>query len=70
MSKAESLQEACHDHSSSAVHKRNLLLIAKQNARPGIFEALGAFDRKKDDAELFGNDQYRRMMNTLIHRSL
>ena len=56
--------------SSGAARKRHLLSIAKKNARPGPFEKLGSFDRKKDDAELFGNDQYRRMMNLLIHRSL
>ncbi len=70
MSEANTLQEESVKKNASAVHRRSLLSIAKRHARPGIFEALGSFDRKKDDAELFGNDQYRRMMNYLIHRSL
>ena len=49
--------------------KRYFVSLAKKTSRPGIFEMLGSYDMKKDDAELFGDDQYRRLMNILIYRS-
>lgn len=49
--------------------KRYFVSLAKQTSRPGIFELLGSYDLKKDDAELFGDDRYRRLMNILIYRS-
>lgn len=49
--------------------KRYFISLAKKTSRPGIFELLGAYDLKKDDAELFGDDRYRRLMNILIYRS-
>lgn len=30
---------------------------------------LGSYGLQKDDAELFGDDRYRRLMNLLIYRS-
>ena len=30
---------------------------------------LGAYDLKKDDAELFWDDHYRRLINLLIYRT-
>jgi len=52
-----------------AERKRYFVSVAKKTSRPGIFELLGAYDLKKDDAELFGDDRYRRLMNILIYRS-
>jgi len=52
-----------------AEKKRYFISLAKQSSRPGIFELLGSYDLKKDDAELFGDDRYRRLMNILIYRS-
>ncbi len=50
--------------------KRYFLSLAKKSSRPGIFETLGSYDLNKDDAELFGDDRYRRLINILIYRSL
>lgn len=52
-----------------AEKKRYFVSLAKKTSRPGIFEMLGSYDMKKDDAELFGDDRYRRLMNILIYRS-
>lgn len=52
-----------------AEKKRYFVSLAKQTSRPGIFELLGSYDLNKDDAELFGDDRYRRLMNILIYRS-
>lgn len=49
--------------------KRYFISLAKKTSRPGIFELLGSYDLNKDDAELFGDDRYRRLMNILIYRS-
>jgi hypothetical protein len=51
------------------VKKRYFISLAKKTSRPGIFELLGSYDLNKDDAELFGDDRYRRLMNILIYRS-
>ncbi len=51
-------------------NKRYFISLAKQISRPGIFETLGSYDLNTDDAELFGDDSYRRLMNLLIYRSL
>ncbi|MFQ5449291.1 MAG: hypothetical protein ACE5E9_01610 [Nitrospinaceae bacterium] len=53
----------------AGAEKRRLVLVAKNNARPGIFESLGAYNLHQDDAELFSDDHYRRLMNILIYRS-
>lgn len=52
-----------------AGRKRYFVSLAKKTSRPGIFETLGSYDLYTDDAELFGDDQYRRLMNILIYRS-
>jgi hypothetical protein len=49
--------------------KRYFISLAKKNSHPGIFELLGSYDLNTDDAELFGDDRYRRLMNILIYRS-
>jgi len=49
--------------------KRYFVSLAKKTSRPGIFEMLGSYDLNTDDAELFGDDQYRRLINLLIYRS-
>lgn len=49
--------------------KRDFLSLAKKTSRPGIFENLGSYDLNTDDAELFGDDRYRRLINILIYRS-
>jgi hypothetical protein len=49
--------------------KRYFLSLARKSSRPGIFEMLGSYDLNSDDAELFGDDRYRRLMNLLIYRS-
>jgi len=54
---------------SSTRHKRYFLSLARKTSRPGIFEMLGSYDLNTDDAELFGDDRYRRLMNLLIFRS-
>lgn len=53
-----------------AGRKRDFVALAKKTSRPGIFEMLGSYDLNTDDAELFGDDRYRRLMNLLIYRSL
>jgi hypothetical protein len=53
-----------------AGRRRYFLALAKNTSRPGIFETLGSYDLNTDDAELFGDDRYRRLINTLIYRSL
>lgn len=50
-------------------HKRDFLSLARKTSRPGIFELLGSYDLNTDDANLFGDDQYRRLMNLLVYRS-
>jgi len=50
-------------------NKRYFIALAKQTSRPGIFETLGSYDLNMDDAELFGDDRYRRLINLLIYRS-
>jgi len=52
-----------------AGRKRDLISLAKKTSRPGIFEMLGSYDLNTDDAELFGDDRYRRLINLLIYRS-
>ena len=52
-----------------AEKKRYFIALAKKSSRPGIFEMLGSYGLKKDDAELFGDDRYRRLINILIYRS-
>ncbi len=52
-----------------AGRKRDFLSLAKKTSRPGIFEMLGSYDLNTDDAELFGDDHYRRLINILIYRS-
>lgn len=54
---------------SSTQHKRYFLSLARNTSRPGVFEMLGSYDLNTDDAELFGDDRYRRLMNLLIFRS-
>ena len=54
---------------SSGQHKRYFLSLARNTSRPGIFEMLGSYDLNTDDAKLFGDDCYRRLMNLLIFRS-
>ena len=51
-------------------NQRYFIALAKQTSRPGIFETLGSYDLNTDDAELFGDDRYRRLINLLIYRSL
>ncbi len=53
----------------NADQKRYFVSLAKKNSRPGIFEMLGEYDLKTDDAELFGDDHYRRLINLLIYRT-
>ena len=53
-----------------AGRKRDFISLAKKTSRPGIFEMLGSYDLNTDDAELFGDDRYRRLINLLIYRSL
>ena len=50
-------------------HRRYFLSLARKTSRPGIFETLGSYDLNTDDAELFGDDRYRRLINLLIYRS-
>ena len=50
-------------------NKRYFISLAKQISRPGIFESLGSYGLNSDDAELFGDDGYRRLINLLIYRS-
>jgi hypothetical protein len=54
---------------SSTPHKRYFLSLAMNTSRPGIFEMLGSYDLNTDEAELFGDDRFRRLMNLLIFRS-
>ncbi len=54
---------------TEAGRRRYFISLAKKNSRPGIFETLGSYDLNADDAELFGDDRYRRLINILIYRS-
>lgn len=56
-------------NNAAAEKKRYFVSLAKKSSRPGIFEMLGSYGLKKDDAELFGDDRYRRLINILIYRS-
>jgi hypothetical protein len=61
--------ELARKHPGSG-QKRYFLSLAKKTSRPGIFETLGSYDLNTDEAELFGDDRYRRLVNLLIYRSL
>jgi hypothetical protein len=50
--------------------KRYFLSLAKKTSRSGIFETLGSYGLNTDDAELFGDDCYRRLVNFLTYRTL
>jgi hypothetical protein len=54
---------------TDTMQKRYCLSLARKSSRPGIFEMLGSYELNSDDAELFGDDRYRRLMNLLIYRS-